>query len=270
MFVSLVQNKDFRSAAWLQAVVKVVHRCELDEQFASFTAEKKVHAKQLEKNTKRAEMLHNVLSREVPRTYEAIVRRCVVEHFRARADSDVVYSLPVEDSYSVRALASNAMDRGPAQQGAEGAELVQAAPDDARLFFRVLHARPSRLKRGPAPIAAAPSFPADSLVITLHTAAVRDDALVIDVNTRAVPQLLLSLQSCSVREKLLQWDSGEFHRDATSGAWLVRLTDPRPVCRLEAGLSLEDVESMDTMQLFLKLEQQGFQWAQLPARRRDR
>ena len=264
LFVGLVMNKDFKHATWLRAITLVVHRCELDEQFASYASIKKTHEAKKDKDAKRARMLHDVLNRPVPRTYDSIMRRCIVDHLRAHADTSRVYSLPVEDSYSVQSLVSNT------GVGAPVGEAAERRLDESKLFFRVLHARPSKLKRGPAPIAAPPTFPVDSLVVTVHSPIAGDGEPVIDINSRAVPQLLLSLESCAVREKLLQWSPKGFQRDPDTGRWLVQLTDPTPVCRIDEQLSLDDVESMDTMQLFLALERNGFTWAKLPERKSDR
>ena len=41
IFIELVQKKDFTASTWLRAVAMIVHRCELDEQFASFDSQKK-------------------------------------------------------------------------------------------------------------------------------------------------------------------------------------------------------------------------------------
>ncbi|CAE7236400.1 unnamed protein product [Symbiodinium sp. KB8] len=264
LFVGLVMNKDFKHATWLRAITTVVHRCELDEQFASYASITKTHEAKKDKDAKRARMLHDVLNRPVPRTYDSIMRRCIVDHLRAHADTSRVYSLPVEDSYSVQSLVSNT------GVGAPVGEAAERRLDESKLFFRVLHARPSKLKRGPAPIAAPPTFPVDSLVVTVHSPIAGDGEPVIDINSRAVPQLLLSLESCAVREKLLQWSPKGFQRDPDTGRWLVQLTDPTPVCRIDEQLSLDDVESMDTMQLFLALERNGFTWAKLPERKSDR
>ena len=97
-----------------------------------------------------------------------------------------------------------------------------------------------------------------------------DDVPVVDISSRAVPQLLQSLESCAVRENLLEWSPGKMVCDEASGAWLVQLTKHRPVCRLEANMSLQHVLSMDTMQLLLALERAGWEWAALPATKKDR
>ena len=84
LFVALVRQKDFKTASWLQAVVTVVHRCELDDQFAGHALQRQQHDRQTHRNTQRAIAMHSANAREVPRTFEAIMRRCVVDHFRAQ------------------------------------------------------------------------------------------------------------------------------------------------------------------------------------------
>ena len=259
--VKLVQAKDFQSSSWLQALVHIMHRCTLQEQFETFDASS--HVRQKEKNKKRVDALH-LQDRQVPRTYDAIMRRCVVEHLRMCADPSQVYSVPVEDTYSLQAFVSNA---GSAEVGSS--EVFDSGSTGSRHFFRVLHSQPSRLKTAPSPVALGPMFSHDALVITLHPVAANSqdnaDVVLVDVNSRAVPQLTQALESCDVREKLLQWSPGNDHRVPDATGWYIRLCNPRPVCRLEDFPSLEDAVHLDTMQLILALEQQGWRWGCLPA-----
>ena len=153
----------------------------------------------MRKDATRAQQVHAALQREIPRTYPAIMQRCVVEHLRANAQPDTVYSMPLQDMYSVQPLASNTRVGSHDPQrvdDAQGCSLVPARLGIARLFFRGLHSR-LRLKRGPALAA----FPPDAFVIATHgrtkPGAAGNDADN-DANADDAPVVDISLRSASV------------------------------------------------------------------------
>ena len=192
---------------WLQQLVKVVHRCDLETQFADLKAARKQHTRKRKALDEQMVALHDAQALPIPRNYQDIFRRAIVDHFRGMADSSLFFALPARDeesaSYQLLPLLSNAEKRARVEvardQAADLDIVVGGEPGHGRVFFRLLHGAPSRLKSMPLPVATAPAFAKGSMAIAVHNGLMADGALPkIDLSTNHIPQLLSSLEKCSL------------------------------------------------------------------------
>lgn len=215
IFAPLLQNGCTDPSVWLSALVKVVHRCDLETQFGDRSTARTEHKKKRKTQTEEFQALHDARSLPTPRTYDAIFKRAIIDHLHSMAGSNFFFSLPVLDFYQVHPLLSHADKRRREEVNeAAGSDIVETrnadtVPGEAQLFFRVLHSGPSRMKSMPMPAAMAPAFAKDAFVIAVHHATyVVDGVPGINMSAATVPQVLECLEACPLdvlRYELQSW-----------------------------------------------------------------
>ena len=216
----LVQNVTKTTTWWLH-VQHIVHRCVLSEQFADFSAARRVRDKKRDHDKEVATRLHSNLALPVPRTFEGIFKRSICDHFRKLSESSLFFSLPAlqdarEDvgyelvDFRVDQCANADQQRELSELSHEvpNSDLQEPAPP-GHVVFRVLHGHPERWKLAPAPLALKPLFDKGSCVVTLHEI-VHNNAgnPAISLGSQIVPQLLSGLETCSLdvlRRDLQVW-----------------------------------------------------------------
>ena len=200
---------------------RIVHRCVLSEQFADFSAARRVRDKKREHDKEVATRLRSNLALPVPRTFEGIFKRSICDHFRKLSESSLFFSLPAlqdgREAVGYEFVDCRVDQCANADQQRELSELSHEVPISdlqepalpGHVVFRVLHGRPERWKLAPAPLALKPLFDKDSCVVTLREI-VHNDAgnPAISFGSQTVPQLLSGLETCSLdvlRRDLQVW-----------------------------------------------------------------
>lgn len=204
---SLVALRNQGSAdapVWIRAVAHIVHRCDLETQFADMSQARKTHGAKRKADTSQAERIHNNQALPTPRTYESIFKRAISDHFRANAVSDCFYSLPAAEPFELFPVMSNAEKRRRVNERQEVLDIVLDDREGQRpmhgdLYFWLLHGGPSRMKGMQMPIATAPSFAKDACVIAVHAI----NNLVgeqphINMTAHCKPEILQALELCSL------------------------------------------------------------------------
>ena len=95
--LQLVVNGNVETTSWWTTLQQVVHRCALGEQFADFQEARKHHDQQQVLQKKIVDRVHDRHALPTPRTYDAIVARCICDRFKRLADSSSFFSLPATD-----------------------------------------------------------------------------------------------------------------------------------------------------------------------------
>ncbi|CAL1151620.1 unnamed protein product [Cladocopium goreaui] len=278
IFLPLLRDGCTDVCVWLAALVRAVHRCDLETQFSDMHEARSTHFRKRKVLEAEAEKLHDT-KLSVPRTYEDIFKRAIVDHFRAMAGSDVFFTLPVlvDDSagYEVAPFLGPAEKRlclrGADEEPLEIVEMAEGA-DHGReeLHFRLLHGFPARMKSMLRPVASTPVFAKDAVMIAVHKCVynaeglpnIRQSDLVECVthllNARALPGLVCR--------------SGQSDRILMSECALPQvrvmcpLHEPKQVCSLRNS----DISQYDLMELILALEQNGWSWKKMPSKKNAR
>ncbi len=202
--VALRNQGSTDSPVWIRAVAHIVHRCDLETQFADMSQARRTHVAKRKADTSQAEKLHNNQALPTPRTYESIFKRAISDHFRACAVSDCFYSLPVAEPFELFPVLSNAEKRHRVDERQDVLDIVLDDREGQRpmhgdLYFRLLHGGPSRMKAMQMPVATAPTFAKDAFVIAAHTINnFVGDQPHVNMTARCKPQVLQALESCSL------------------------------------------------------------------------
>ncbi|CAE7832485.1 unnamed protein product [Symbiodinium sp. CCMP2592] len=222
--LQLLHDKVVSTTDWWIRLQKIVHRCDLSEQFADYREARVEHDKITKKIREETARVHDAQALPTPRTYDAIFKRAIVDHFRKMSDSSCFFSLP-----SVQQLQADANGgcyeilplqtvhvRAQAQLEALGnsadvdvlePNMNATAPD--HMVFRVLHGAPENLKLAPGSVALKPIFPKGSSVVTVHDIIHDDESSpAVNMSALAAPQLLKDLEHCplsTLREHLRVW-----------------------------------------------------------------
>ena len=254
--LELAYARESDTTVWWIRLQRVVHRCDLREQFKSLQQVRVTHTRQHETDRRTALALRDVSAPSPPRAFEGIMKRFIVERLSATADANGFFSLPAQRSlqqgasYELAPLTTGPLaqqpqiERDAADRGwiLQRSEEAAAVPTD-RMVFRMLHASPSRMKFVPGPM----------------YSSLRDSASgpCINMSSQAAPQCLRSLESCPLqvlREDLLRWNvsSGEGFSSPEVVAMVSSLIDAK-------GIPDEPyVECSAPEDLCVCLEQRGF------------
>jgi len=222
IFLPLLRDGCTDVCVWLAALVRAVHRCDLETQFSDMHEARSTHFRKRKVLEAEAEKLHDT-KLSVPRTYEDIFKRAIVDHFRAMAGSDVFFTLPVlvDDSagYEVAPFLGPAEKRlclrGADEEPLEIVEMAEGA-DHGReeLHFRLLHGFPARMKSMLRPVASTPVFAKDAVMIAVHKCVYNAEGVPqIDIATQDVPHILTSLESCPLNVLRTQFTCASTSRD---------------------------------------------------------
>lgn len=222
IFLPLLRDGCTDVCVWLAALVRAVHRCDLETQFSDMHEARSTHFRKRKVLEAEAEKLHDT-KLSVPRTYEDIFKRAIVDHFRAMAGSDVFFTLPVlvDDSagYELAPFLGPAEKRlclrGADEEPLEIVEMAEGA-DHGReeLHFRLLHGFPARMKSMLRPVASTPVFAKDAVMIAVHKCVYNAEGVPqIDIATQDVPHILTSLESCPLNVLRTQFTCASTSQD---------------------------------------------------------
>ena len=229
--LDLISSRETDYSVWWSRLQKVVHRCNLREQFADHTEARQQHSQQHEADKKTSMSLHALTAPKPPRTFEGIFKRFICDRLRAIADDASCFlSLPAQQTlqdgqrYEVHPMWTERLTL-QAQLGNQGQEddaaargwILEAKPDDheqvqsTRMVFRILHSHPNKLKFVPGPVASKPMFQPAESVVTLHSV-LQDSETgpTINISARTAPQCLRSLEACPLhvlRQDLVRWST---------------------------------------------------------------
>ena len=266
--LQLLLEKNSDASEWWKVMQHVVHRCQLDQQFAENKEARARHDKKRGREEKERKALRGHGSLAIPNSFEGILKRCICDRFKKQAGASNFFTLPSlqnmpnGNQLELVPVQSEPVPKKPRAGDESEAPAIHFEPDEepevdgqgaSHMAFRVLHGQPSRLKLAPQPLAAAPVFQSDACIVTLHGVVHENrDGPSVNVSARTVPHVLCNLEKCSLdvlRADFKEWQLSE---------------------EVSYTLPCADICDADTLDLILRLEAAGWSWGRMPQKQTDR
>jgi hypothetical protein len=174
----LLQSQRTDDAAKLRLLGQLLYRCDLESLFHDYHASRQSHLRELDRETRTAQRIQP--TRADPLSHETVIRYNALDHLRTVLESGMFFSvdgLPAgEDRPSLQSVkdtlsGGRKLDFGGLALEDDVAHADESAEDIdfvRKVFLRVIHPRPGKMKTARLPLAAGRRLDGSHIAVTVH------------------------------------------------------------------------------------------------------